>query len=77
MDHIYIKTPNLECRLFLKMYQQMYMAAGVYLSKAPDHLPPPTPVTHCMNTCTSIQYLFTQGGGGEGIDEPVRRLEGR
>jgi hypothetical protein len=38
MDQICIKTPNPKCRLFLKMYQQRYLAAGVYLSEAPSPL---------------------------------------
>jgi hypothetical protein len=46
MDQISKKTPNPKCRLFLKI--DLYLAAGVYLSEAP--IPPPPPVTHCMNT---------------------------
>jgi hypothetical protein len=65
MDQIPIKTPNPKCRLFLKIdhYQQRYLAAGVYLSEAPDSLPPT--VTHCMNTyrCT---YSHREVGGGGG-----------
>ncbi len=30
------KTSNPKCRLFLKVYQYMYWAAGVYQSEAPD-----------------------------------------
>ncbi len=77
MDHIPIKTPNPNCRLFLKIYLSKDPATGVYQSEAPS--PPMTPsrppVIHCMNTYIPL-YLFTQGRGrGEG--EPVRRLEGR
>jgi hypothetical protein len=67
MDQTAIKTPNLKGRLFIKID----LTAGVYMSEAPD---PPPPPTHCMNTCTPVLYLSTQGRGG---DEPVRRLEGR
>jgi hypothetical protein len=35
MDQISIKTPNPKCRLFLKIEQLRYLAAGVYLSEAP------------------------------------------
>jgi hypothetical protein len=48
------------------------MAAGVYLSEAPDPFPP---VTLCMNTCTPV--LIHTGKGGGGVEDPVRRLEGR
>ncbi len=58
---------------FLKIDQQMYEAACVYRSEAPDPLPPPL-VTHCMNTCTPV---LIHTGKGEGVDEPVRRLEWR
>ncbi len=43
MDQVSIKTPNPKCRLFLKIYQQRYLAAGVYLSEATDPLPLPPP----------------------------------
>jgi hypothetical protein len=49
----------------------LHLAAGVYLSEAPD-LPPP--VTNCMNTCAPVLIHTRKGGGGS--DEPVRRLEG-
>jgi hypothetical protein len=68
MDQISVKKPNPKCRLFLKVDQYRYLAAGVYLSKAPD-LPPPPP--------RYTLYLFTQGRGGGGVGEPVRRLEAR
>jgi hypothetical protein len=42
MDQISIKTPNPKCRLFLKIDQKRYLAAGFYL--APDPLPPPPPL---------------------------------
>jgi hypothetical protein len=35
MDQINIKTPNPKGRLFLKIYLQRDLAAGVYLSEAP------------------------------------------
>jgi hypothetical protein len=38
MDQIFIKTPNPKCRLFLKIDQYRYLAAGVYLSEAPSLL---------------------------------------
>jgi hypothetical protein len=63
----------------IKICQQRYLTAGVYLSEAPDpQPPPPPPVTHCMNIehIPVYMYLFTQGRGG-GSGEPVRRLEGR
>ncbi len=34
--------------VFFKLTGKRYLATGVYLSEAPDPLPP----THCMNTCT-------------------------
>jgi hypothetical protein len=49
----------------------MNLAAGVYLSEAPDPLHPT--VTHCMKTGTPV--LFRQGRG-RGVGDPVRRLEG-
>jgi hypothetical protein len=73
MDQISIKTPNPKCRLFLKVDQ--YLAAGVYLSEAPVHSP--SPVTHCMNTCTTVLIHTGNVGGGGGLVEPVRSLAGR
>jgi hypothetical protein len=50
------------------------LAAGVYLSVAPD---PPPPVTHSMNTYACIySHREVKVGGGE-VCEPVRRLEER
>jgi hypothetical protein len=57
MDQISIKTPNPKCRLFLKID----LTAGVYMSDVP--YPPSSPVTHCMNTCTPVLYLSSQGRG--------------
>jgi hypothetical protein len=71
MDQISIKTPNPKCRIFFKIDQQSYLAAGFHLSEARDHLPSPPPVTHCMNT-----YPCTYSHRGGGLGEPVRRLEG-
>ncbi len=60
MDQISIKTPNPKCRLFLKIDQLGYLAAGVYLSEVPDPPPP-------LHTGTALihvpLYLFTQGRG--------------
>ncbi len=39
MDQISLKTPNPKCRLFLKIDQERYLAAGVYLSEAPPSHP--------------------------------------
>jgi hypothetical protein len=39
MDQISIKTPNSKCRLFLKIDQSRYLAAGFYLPEATDPLP--------------------------------------
>jgi hypothetical protein len=47
---------------FLKIDQQRYLAAGVYLSKAPNPLPP---VTHRMNTY-NCSYSHREGGEGIG-----------
>jgi hypothetical protein len=61
MDHgpnIY-KDNNPKCRLFLKIYQQRYFAAGVYLSEAPS-----PPVTHYMNTTPVLIHTGKGGGGG-------------
>ncbi len=66
-EQISLKTPNPKCRLFLKIDQQRYLAAGVYLSEAPDPLPPPR----------YTLYFFTQGRGTGEVDTSVRRLEGR
>jgi hypothetical protein len=74
MDQISIKTPNPKCQLFLKIDQQRYLAAGVYLSEAPY----PLPLCYTLYEYIPLYlFLFTQGrGGGWGIGEPVRRLEG-
>jgi hypothetical protein len=36
MDQISIKTPNPKCQIFLKIDQEGFLAAGVYLSEAPS-----------------------------------------
>ena len=59
MDQISIKAPNPKCRLFLKIDQKRYLAAGGYLSEAPDPLPPPYTLYEYISL-----YLFTQGKGG-------------
>jgi hypothetical protein len=68
-------------KLFLKIDQYRYLAAGVYLSEAPDDpTPPPPPTLYELLNDTIPLYLFcihTGGGGGWGVGEPVRRLEGR
>jgi hypothetical protein len=68
MDQISMKKQNPKCRLFLKIDLYRDLAAGVYLSEAPDPLPLLPPVTQCMNT---YPVLF-QGGGGRSISEKVR-----
>jgi hypothetical protein len=40
MDQLSMKILDPKCRLFLKFFEQ-YLAAGVYLSKAPFPIPPP------------------------------------
>ncbi len=70
MYPITIKTPNPK---FLRIDQERYLAAGVYLSEAPDPLPPPPPRYTLYEYI--LLYLFTQGRGGVG--GRVRRLEGR
>ncbi len=60
-----MKTPNPKCGLFLKIDQDRYLAAVVYLSEAPfppDPILPPNTLYTCVH-CTV--YLFTQGRGGE------------
>jgi hypothetical protein len=57
---IYLDTKPY-CRLFLKVYQYWYLAAGVYLSEAPD--PPPPYYTDTLYENLPL-YLFTQEGGG-------------
>ncbi len=58
-----------------KVDQKRYLAAGVYLSEAPD--PPPPPV-HTVCKHVPPLYLFTQGrgggagGGGRRTSEKVR-----
>ena len=65
MDQISLKTPNPKCRLFLKIDQERYLAAGVYLSEAPDPLPPP-----CYSLYEYIPlYLFKQGKGGRWVNQ--------
>ncbi len=50
MDQISKKTPNLICRLFLKLTSKGTVLGGRCLSvEAPDPVSPP-PVTYCMNT---------------------------
>jgi hypothetical protein len=74
MDQISIKTPNPKCRLFLKIDQERYLAAGVYLSEAlaPISSPPPCYTLYeYMYPCT-----YSHREGGRGVDEPVRRLDG-
>jgi hypothetical protein len=56
----YEKTPNPKCRLFLKIDQQTYLAACVYLSEAPDPFPRNT-LYEYMYPCT---YSHWEGGGG-------------
>jgi hypothetical protein len=71
MDQISKETPNPKCQLFLKIDQKRYLAEGVYLSEAHDPLPPCYTLNEYMYPCT---YSHKEGGG---VDEPVRRLEGR
>ena len=74
MDQISKKIPNPKCRLFLKIDQKRYLAAGAYLSEAPGPRPPPP--RYRLYEYIPL-YLFTQGRGGGGVGELVRRLEGR
>jgi hypothetical protein len=66
-----ISTPNPKCRLFLKIDQYRYLAAGVYLSEVPD--PPPPPRYTLYEYCTCTPVLIHIGKGEGGLDEPVRR----
>jgi hypothetical protein len=77
MDQISKKKPNPKCRLFLKIYSKgtWRQVSTVYLSEAPDPLPPPRYTLYGMNTIHTL-YILTLGRGGGG-SEPVRRLEGR
>ncbi len=61
-DQISVKTLNPKCWLFLKIDQLIYLAAGVYLSEAPN---PPPSVTLCMNTyrCTYHTGKVGREGG--------------
>ncbi len=59
---------------FLKIEQERNLAAGVYLSEAPDPLPPPPIRTVRIHTPVLIH---SGKGGGGGAGEIVRRLEGR
>jgi hypothetical protein len=47
----------------------MYLAACVYLSDAPDPLPPPSPVTHCINTLHTLVLIHTGKGGGGKVNQ--------
>ncbi len=49
---------------FLEIDQKRYLAAGVYLSEAPDPLHPP--VTHCMTEYPCPVHIHT-GKEGRGI----------
>ncbi len=60
-------------RLFLNSDQKRYLAAGVYLSEAPDPLPSPPLHTVWIHT----PVLIHTGKGGRGEGKPVSRLEGR
>jgi hypothetical protein len=73
MDQISIKTPNPECLLFLKIDQERFLAAGVYLSEAPD--PRPTP-RYNLYEYIALYSTYSQREGGRGLDEPVTRVEG-
>jgi hypothetical protein len=57
VDQVSIKTPHPNCRLFLKIDQLRYLAAGVYLSEAPDLLFPRDTLYDYTHTPL---YLFTQ-----------------
>jgi hypothetical protein len=59
-DQISIKTQDRKYRLFLKIDQETYLAAGVYLTKAPD------PSTHLLI------HTGKGGGGGGGEQEGSR-----
>ncbi len=70
-DQISIKTPNPKCRLFLKIYQERYLAAVVYLSEAPfppmtPYSPPPYTLYTCVHCGDCTVYLFTKGKEGGG-----------
>jgi hypothetical protein len=71
MDQIAIKTPNPKMSAFLKIGQQRYLAAGVYLSEAPYPLPPRYTLNEYMYPCI---YLFTQGRGGGGVFLQIKKL---
>ena len=60
MDQIALLTANPKCRLFLKIYQKRYLAAGVYLSEAPDPRSCYT-LYEYMHPCT---YLHREGAEG-------------
>jgi hypothetical protein len=63
MDQISIKTPKPKCRLVVKIDQYRYLAAGVYLSEAPD---PPLPLLHTLseNMYPCTIHTGKVGGGG-------------
>ncbi len=56
-DQISIKTPNPKYRLFSKF------ASGVYLSEAPNPLPPPLLHTVWMHVLYHCTYSHKEGGG--------------
>jgi hypothetical protein len=56
-----IKTPNPKCRLFLKIYQYRYLAAGEYLSDAPSPYKAPYSPPHTLYTCVQYTYSYRDG----------------
>jgi hypothetical protein len=76
MDQISIKTPNPKCRLFLEIDQWSHLGGRCLSVWGPRSPPPPLPPLHTGGIHVPL-YLFTGEGGGVGVDEPVRRLEGR
>jgi hypothetical protein len=66
MDQISMKTPSTKFRLFLKIDQLRYLAAGVYLSESqnPPMIPySPPPHTHCIRVFSILIHTGKREGG--------------
>jgi hypothetical protein len=70
---ITIKTPNPKCQLFLKCTSKGTWRRQVFIGLRPRS-PPPTPVTHWMNTdpCTYSH----RDGGGRGVRWTSEKVRG-
>jgi hypothetical protein len=75
MDQIIYKDPKPKRRLFLKLiskgtWRQVFICLHMVSTQ-----PIPPPVTHCMNHAPVL--IHTEKVLGDGVGEPVRKLEWR